>query len=141
MELDQCACSGKTLARLLAPAVMALLARGKAHGYEIVQRLHDLEMFTDLPPDTSGVYKALKLMEEKGLVSFHWEFGDAGPAKKSYTLTEDGLTCLKKWAETLGNYRAQIDDLLSILDLRKKLPTGSRKQKCCCVRPKIKDIS
>ncbi len=139
MDLDQCACSGKTLARLLAPAMLALLARGKAHGYEIVQRLHDLEMFVEVPPDTSGVYKALKLMEEKGLVSAHWEFGNAGPAKRSYALTRDGLACLQRWTETLENYRAQIDGLLAILDLKRKLPAGNRAQKCCCRRQKIKN--
>jgi DNA-binding PadR family transcriptional regulator len=132
MDLDQCACSGKTLARLVRPAVLALLARGKTHGYDIVQRLQDQEMFVEVPPDTSGVYKVLKSMEEEGLVSANWEFGDSGPAKRSYALTKDGMACLKRWAKTLKNYRAQIDGLLAILELDRKLPASGRAQKRSC---------
>ena len=130
MDLDQCACSGRTLDRLLRPAVLALLAREKTHGYDIVQRLQDLKMFAEIPPDTSGVYKALKSMEDEGLVSAKWEFGDTGPAKRSYALTKDGMACLKRWAETLKTYRAQVDELLSILDLNRKLPAGDHTEKC-----------
>ena len=130
MDLDQCACSGKTLSRLLHPAILALLARGKTHGYDIVQRLQGMEMFVETPPDTSGVYKVLKSMEEEGLVSANWEFDAAGPARRSYALTKEGKACLKQWAETLKGYRAQIDGLLSIVDLA--VPAGLRAQKGRC---------
>jgi DNA-binding PadR family transcriptional regulator len=125
MDLDQCACSGKTLARLLRPAILALLARGKTHGYDVVQQLQGLEMFADLPPDTSGVYKVLKFMEEEGLVSAHWEPGDSGPAKRSFALTKDGAGCLDRWSETLKLYRTQIDGLLAILGPAVKKPIKS----------------
>jgi DNA-binding PadR family transcriptional regulator len=128
VDLDQCACSGRNLDRLLKPAVLALLARGKTHGYDISRRLNELEMFTEVPPDTSGVYKALKSMEEEGLISSSWEMGDVGPAKKRYALTKDGKICLKRWAETLQIYRSHIDGLLAILDSERKLPvSGIRK--------------
>jgi len=133
MDLDQCACSGRTLDRLLRPAVLALLARGKSHGYDLAQRLQDVELFAEIPPDTSGVYKALKSMEEEGLVSASWELGDAGPAKRRYALTKDGKACLKRWAETLENYRNQIDGLLAILGANKKARM-SRMQKCRCLK-------
>ena len=71
-------------------------------------------------------------MEEEGLISSSWELGDAGPAKKRYTLTKDGKTCLKRWAETLQTYRAQIDGLLAILDIDRKLPARGNAQKCSC---------
>ena len=134
MDLDQCACSGRTLDRLLRPAVLALLARDKTHGYDIVQQLKALEMFAEVPPDTSGVYKALKSMEEEGLISSSWEFGDTGPAKKQYALTKDGKICLRRWAETLQVYRTQIEGLLAILDLNRKLPINSSTPKCGCLR-------
>jgi DNA-binding PadR family transcriptional regulator len=116
VDLDQCACSGRTLDRLLRPTVLALLAREKNHGYNVVHQLRELEMFTEVPPDTSGVYRALKSMEEEGLISSSWEFGDTGPAKKQYALTKDGKVCLKRWSETLQIYRTQIDGVLAILD-------------------------
>jgi DNA-binding PadR family transcriptional regulator len=63
MDLDQCACSGRTLDRPLWPAVLALLAREKTHGYDAVQQLKELAMFAEVPPDPSGVYNALKSMK------------------------------------------------------------------------------
>jgi DNA-binding PadR family transcriptional regulator len=132
MDLDHCSCSGRTLDRLLRPAVLALLAREKTHGYDVVQQLKELEMYSEVPPDTSGVYKALKSMEEEGIISSSWEFRDTGPAKKRYALTEDGKACLNRWAETLQIYRAQIDGLLTILDLNRRLLVSSAAPKCGC---------
>jgi poly-beta-hydroxybutyrate-responsive repressor len=116
MDLDQCACSGKTLDRLLRPVVLAMLARAATHGYDLVQQLGRLKMFAKSPPDTSGIYKTLKSMEKEGLIASDWDLGDHGPAKRSYALTKDGRSCLKHWATTLRAYRTQIDDILSILD-------------------------
>lgn len=124
MDFAQCACSGRNLDRLLRPTLLGVLAREKTHGYDLVQRLQELSLFSDIPPDASGIYKVLKSMEEEGLISSQWQLGETGPAKRSYALTKDGIGCLKKWAETLERYRKQIDGLLGILDLRRKLPAS-----------------
>jgi DNA-binding PadR family transcriptional regulator len=89
-------------------------------------------MFSDLPPDTSGVYKVLKAMEEEGLVSANWELSDTGPAKRSYTLTKDGTACLKRWSDTLRNYQTQIEGLLAILEPAKHSASRGRNKKNCC---------
>lgn len=115
MDFNQCACSGKDLARLVRPAVLALLTRGETHGYDLMQQLGGLAIYADAPPDTSGVYKVLKAMEQEGLVSSGWEPGDSGPAKRRYVLTHEGRECLRRWVETLEGYRTQIDGLLAIL--------------------------
>ncbi len=137
MEYAQCPCSGKNLDRLLRPTILAILAREKTHGYDLVQQLNELKIFSDTPPDASGVYKLLKLMEEEGLVSAHWKLENTRPAKRSYGLTKAGTACIKKWAETLTSYQEQINALLTILDLKKKLPvsdrtkSGQSRAKCC----------
>lgn len=115
MDFNQCACSGKNLARLVRPAVLALLTRGETHGYDLMQQLCGLAIYADAPPDTSGVYKVLKTMEQEGLVSSSWEPGGSGPAKRRYVLTHDGRECLRRWIETLEGYRSQINGLLAIL--------------------------
>ena len=53
MNLDECPCSGKTLARVLKPAILALLAKEPMHGYRIARRLLELSMFRSQPPDTT----------------------------------------------------------------------------------------
>jgi DNA-binding PadR family transcriptional regulator len=115
MDLIQCPCSGKSLDRLVRPALMALLAREETHGYRLVQQLQTMAMFVISPPDVSGVYKQLKTMQDEGLADAVWETGDAGPAKRRYSLTDDGRACLRLWAKTLARHRSQIDALLEII--------------------------
>jgi DNA-binding PadR family transcriptional regulator len=112
MDFDQCACSGKTLARLVQPAVMAVLAGGPLHGYLIVQRLGQLAAFRCQSPDPTGVYRVLKAMEQDGLVSAAWQLADTGPAKRAYALTDEGRRCLARWLQTLAEYHEAIGDLL-----------------------------
>lgn len=115
MDLIQCPCSGKSLDRLIRPALMALLVQEETHGYQLVQRLQTLTFFEDAPPDVSGVYKQLKTMQDDGLTTAEWETGDSGPAKRRYALTADGRACLRLWGKTLTRHRAQIDALLGVI--------------------------
>ena len=114
-DLDQCSCSGKSLARLVQPAVMAILARRAAHGYAIAQRLGKLAMFRCQPPDHTGIYRLLKNMEDGGLVVSSWDLADSGPAKRRYRLTPRGRACLGRWARTLEDYRQAVAELLDML--------------------------
>lgn len=115
MDFDQCACSGKSLGRLVQPAIMALLAEEPLHGYLLVQRLSGMEMFGGQKPDPTGVYRTLRSMEEDNLVASSWEFGDTGPAKRRFELTGDGRACLARWAQALAEYAIAIDDLLGAI--------------------------
>jgi|WetSurMetagenome_2_1015567.scaffolds.fasta_scaffold16885_3 DNA-binding PadR family transcriptional regulator len=117
-DFDQCVCSGKTLGRLLRPAILAALSQSPAHGYVLVQRMTELDLFSGGPPDPSGVYRTLKDMEREGLVASAWEAGDVGPAKRRFELTLDGAACLARWTTTLQRYRSQIDGLLGLLRSR-----------------------
>ena len=112
-DLDQCPCSGKSLARLLQPAVMAVLAREPLHGYVILQRLRDRPMFRHQGPDVTGVYRLLKEMAKRGLVKASWDLATSGPAKRRFELTASGRACLGRWIATLRHYQESVSDLLS----------------------------
>ena len=43
------------------------------HGYIIVQKAAGSPMFGGKKPDATGIYRALKRMEESGLVTSAWE--------------------------------------------------------------------
>ncbi len=115
MDHHDCPCSGKTLARLLQPAVMAILAREPLHGYLVVQRLAAMPMFCGQSPDPTGVYRLLKAMEREGLVNSTLQSADNRPAKRSFALTASGRTCLTRWAQTLQHYHDSIADLLTTI--------------------------
>jgi len=93
-DFEQCACTGRTLSRFVRPAVLALLAEAPAHGYDLLQRLREFKMFSEAPPDASGVYKTLRAMTDEGLVSGEWDTPDAGSARRPFTLKSKGRKCL-----------------------------------------------
>ena len=108
-------CTGRSLPRLLRPGIMAFLAQGEAHGYQIAQHLSGMRIFAGREPDHPGIYRALKEMADEGLVTSSWETGDAGPAKRVFSLTDSGAACMSTWATTLCEYRDAIDELQGLL--------------------------
>lgn len=110
---ELCPCRGVTLERLVRPAVMMILAQGEQHGYGIVQQLGAMPIFGGQKPNTAGVYRCLKLLEQEGSVSSAWELSGRGPAKRHYTLTPAGVECLGLWMQTLTDYRQALDALLA----------------------------
>ncbi len=118
MDFNNCSCSGRSLARLLQPALMSVLAGEPVHGYLIAQRLRKLVMFRDSPPDYAGIYRVLSALEEQDLVKGEWDTAEAGPAKRRYTLTCRGRACMDTWLKTLQEYRQAIDDLATVMESR-----------------------
>jgi poly-beta-hydroxybutyrate-responsive repressor len=116
IDLVDCPCTGKNLARLLHPAILAVLAQESLHGYRILERLADESMFHDQPPDPAGVYRILKSMEQEGLVTCSWDLQSSGPARRQYTITDRGTACLTKWLETITTYQNSITTLLTTIN-------------------------
>jgi PadR family transcriptional regulator len=88
------------------PALLLLLAGGPTHGYELLERLP--ELLGDERVDVGNVYRALRSLEDEGLVTSEWRADLPGPAKRTYTLTGDGRELLDVWVESLAVLR---DDL------------------------------
>ena len=112
MDLDNCPCSGKTLARLIRPAILTVLAQEPLHGYELLKRLAPLALFQGQAPDAAGVYRTLREMEEEGLLRANWDVAGRGPAKRRYMIDPEGVACLNRWVATLTTYQASIAQLL-----------------------------
>ena len=112
-ELTECPCTGKTLERLIRPAILLILTDGTLYGYKIIQRLAKTRMFKNQKPNVAGVYRCLKTMAAEKLVVASWGLSKAGPAKRLYTLTEQGEKCLASWSITLHGYREALDELLA----------------------------
>ncbi|MEA4856368.1 MAG: helix-turn-helix transcriptional regulator [Solidesulfovibrio sp.] len=113
MEFIDCPCTGKSLIRLVRPAVLTVLAGEPLHGYEVLRRIAPLRLFRGHPPDAAGVYRALRDMEAEGLLHGNWDLPEQGPAKRRFALTARGLACLAKWEDTLSEHRAALEELLT----------------------------
>ena len=93
------------------PALLLLVSDGPTHGYELLERLPPL--VSDARVDVGNVYRALRAFEEEGLVASEWRADLPGPAKRTYTLTDDGRAVLALWLDSLGALR---DGLTTFLD-------------------------
>jgi PadR family transcriptional regulator PadR len=92
-------------------ALLSLLSRGPTHGYELLERLPPL--VGEERVDVGNVYRALRGMEEEGLVASEWRADLPGPAKRTYTLTDEGRAVLELWRGSLAALR---DELVVFLD-------------------------
>lgn len=130
IEFADCPCSGRNLERFIQPAILAAIATESLHGYSILSRLAKMGLFKDSKPDATGLYRFLKAMEDRGLVTSAWDMPQRGPAKRVFTLTAAGVSCLSKWIATLDAYRSQISKLLDVLrksQVRRGIGKGKRK--------------
>jgi PadR family transcriptional regulator, regulatory protein PadR len=93
------------------PALLLLVSRGPTHGYELLERLPSL--IGEERVDVGNVYRALRALEDDGLVVSEWRADLPGPAKRSYTLTDQGRALLDAWLDSLGTLR---DSLATFLD-------------------------
>ena len=114
LKYQDCPCAGRNLDKLVQPAILTVLAGGEVHGYVLVQRLAAMPMFHGQKPDATGVYRFLRQMEERALVTSTWDTSDTGPAKHLYRLTDAGRACLVRWMATLAAYREAIGELLAM---------------------------
>ena len=90
----------------LAPWLLLLLRNWNMHGYQLMQMMtiSGLAAF-----DPTTVYRALRRLEEEGLIISDWETGDSGPAKRVYSLTEAGEKYLQTWSSALKQYQNILD--------------------------------
>jgi DNA-binding PadR family transcriptional regulator len=108
---DCCPCRGSTLDRLLRPAVLSCVAEESQHGYQIAKRLEALRIFKGAPPDLAGLYRCLRDLENQGLVAGEWDTPAGGKARRRFSITRDGVDCVRQWGSTLADYAAGIEDL------------------------------
>ncbi|MET9534923.1 MULTISPECIES: PadR family transcriptional regulator [unclassified Streptomyces] len=79
--------------------LLALLARGPAHGYELKQDLEQLLGAAYPQPNVGQIYVTLGRLEKSGLVESEEVEQSGRPNKKIYHLTDAGREALHAWYE------------------------------------------
>lgn len=105
----KCSCKGDNLDKLIQPMILTMLFKNEMHGYLIIQELINKEGGID----KTGVYRTLKNMEERGLVSAGIGINDEGMQKKPYCITPMGKECLMAWIGTLKAYTVRIGRIIN----------------------------
>lgn len=112
----RCPCKGDTLDKFVQPIILLILSKGSCSGYSIVKQMSLYPMLEQNQPDTTGVYRQLKSMEEKGSIALVHYLDDTGVQKKRYEITSAGRECLENWSLTLIDYRTNITLLLEEIE-------------------------
>jgi PadR family transcriptional regulator PadR len=86
----------------LTPWLLLLIRNWSMHGYQLMQTMAVFGLATC---DPATVYRTLRRLEKEGLINSDWEPGDAGPAKRVYSLTEAGNEFLRTWASALRQHQ------------------------------------
>lgn len=100
---------------IVEPLVLAVLARGKSHGYDIRQAIVEL---TDgrKQCDIGGLYRLLRRFEDEGFVTSSWQEPDAGARRREYSITSEGRELAEGWIPQLRERSAMnalVADLLT----------------------------
>lgn len=105
----------------LRASLLLLIGETPAHGYDLLEQIKDLGLAN---VDPGGLYRALRVMEQDGLVVSWWEHSSAGPARRSYRLTEEGLEWLHAWAGALREGRRFLTAYLDRYDAISEVATA-----------------
>lgn len=117
ISLKDCPCTGVNLPRLIQPALLYIIAQEPTHGYAIMQKLSESGLFGESGPDSAGVYRFLKSMENDGSLYAAWDASESGPARKRYRITSRGLACLNQWRKTLFAHQEFISRMIAFMQL------------------------
>lgn len=97
----------------LKPCLLLLLAEGPSHGYDLLEQARRLGIQGAEP---GGLYRYLRSMEKEKLVSSWWEPSQAGPARRTYILTDSGRHTLQASVDSLRDVRQLLVGLLDRYD-------------------------
>ena len=91
---------------------LRVLNEAPMHGYRLVDEMESKGYVETGRFETGSIYVILKRMEQKGLLSSEKVETDSGKVRRVYTVTDEGVTTLKKGLEFVIK-RKQVNDELA----------------------------
>ena len=104
--------------RFVEPAVLLLLRERAMHGYELLELAP--ELLGEERVDVGNLYRALRALEEDGIVRSEWSAELPGPAKRTYELTPAGGRLLDAWAAALRENQTLVTRFLDRYDQERR---------------------
>ena len=104
--------------RFLTPFLLLSLDRdGTSYGYELFETVSSLGLSVDL----AAVYRGLRTMQQRDLVTSQWVRSGAGPDRRLYSLTDSGRSAAAAATDELAAVR---DGLTAALDQFRRRADG-----------------
>jgi len=95
---------------LLDLCLLATITDEPNYGYGMVQKLNDRGWML---ANESSIYPVLKRLMASGCITAELTPSPSGPARKVYSVTEEGVAVLATWAADWRNVRNGVDSVLS----------------------------
>jgi len=92
-------------------AILALLSKKKAYGYEAVKLLDEKMSFLALEQGT--VYPLLRRLEKRELLRSEWDYEDPTKPMKYYTVTDEGLMAMGAMTQTWSILSREMREVLT----------------------------
>src|SRR5690606_10578573 len=92
---------GSEMRGMLRSFLLLLIHRRPAHGYDLIERLTAMGV-EDVEP--GHAYRVLRALERERLLTSRWVPSDAGPARRRYELTAEGLAELRERMSGLARF-------------------------------------
>jgi PadR family transcriptional regulator PadR len=89
---------GAQLRNFIRPCLLLLLRESPSYGYQLLDRLAPFRA----KREHGGLYRALRSLEQDGLVQSDWEIHGGGPDRRLYQVTPEGELGLDAWAASIG---------------------------------------
>ncbi len=78
-----------------------MIAESTTHGYELVDQIEAVAGSL-VCVDPGSMYRLLRAMEEQGFVTSSWQVPEAGPSRRVYQITDQGLEALEIMTASLS---------------------------------------
>ena len=106
----------KRTQKFIQPSILLALKQKPSYGYELIQKIPQFGFVEgQVPPGM--IYRHLRELEDNGLVISQWETEGAGPAKRVYQLTAEGLEVLAFWIDYM---KKQANRLFKFIEIYQK---------------------
>lgn len=101
--------------KFILPCMLLILSDQSYHGYGILNKIKEFG-FYESDPDMSVIYRNLGKLEENGLVESQWDTSESGPAKKVYSITDDGICALEERIVFLKKRKKAIEGFIDVYE-------------------------
>jgi len=108
-EIKGCHCRESKVRGFTQARLLLKIAQKPAYGYELLDVLNQDDQSA---LDPGGLYRALRSMEEDGLVLSSWDTSGGGPARRVYQLTDLGFEYLDAWAVNIRKTSQGLNNFL-----------------------------
>jgi PadR family transcriptional regulator PadR len=106
----------------LTPVALVILREESSYGYELMERVTEFG-FEEISAGT--LYRTLRQMEGEGLCTSEWEAAQSGPARRMYSITQEGVAYLDAWAVACKQYQRLLGSFAQAYTSNKSLRTTS----------------